>query len=83
MMDKEIIPHSRPSLSDSDIEAVASAIKSGQLSQGPKVAEFERKSADFIGKKEAASDQFSWMLGSVLEWTTGSRTWLRYRMVLL
>ncbi len=55
MMDNEIIPHSRPSLSDSDIEAVVSAIKSGQLSQGPKVAEFERKVADFIGKKEAAA----------------------------
>ncbi|NOR52574.1 MAG: hypothetical protein GQ536_00585 [Candidatus Aminicenantes bacterium] len=55
MMDNKIIPHSRPSLSDSDIEAVVSAIKSGQLSQGPKVAEFERKLADFIGKKEAAA----------------------------
>ena len=55
MMDNEIIPHSRPSLSDSDIEAVASAIKSGKLSQGPKVVEFERKVADFIGKKEAAA----------------------------
>jgi len=55
MMDKEIIPHSRPSLTDSDIKAVTSVLKSGQLSQGPKVAEFESKLALFIGKKKAAA----------------------------
>lgn len=55
MMDNEIIPHSRPSISDRDIEAVTSALKSGQLSQGHKVSEFERELARFIGKKRAAA----------------------------
>jgi dTDP-4-amino-4,6-dideoxygalactose transaminase len=55
MMPEEIIPHSRPSLSDSDTEAVISVLKAGQLSQGPKVREFERKLASFIGKKKAVA----------------------------
>ena len=55
MMDNEIIPHSRPLISDRDIEAVASAVKSGRLSQGPKVLEFEEQLARFIGKKKAAA----------------------------
>jgi perosamine synthetase len=55
MMDSEIIPHSRPSISGRDIDAVASVLKSGQLSQGQKVAEFEKRLAHFIGKKQAAA----------------------------
>lgn len=55
MMANEIIPHSRPSLSERDMEAVTSTIKSGQLSQGPRVAEFERKLASYIGVKMAAA----------------------------
>ncbi len=55
MMPNEIIPHSRPLLSDSDIQAVVSVLKSGQLSQGPKVREFEKKIARFIGKKKAVA----------------------------
>ena len=55
MMPDEIIPHSRPSISDSDIQAVASVLKSGQLSQGPKVREFEKKLALLIGKKKAVA----------------------------
>ena len=55
MMTDEIIPHSRPSISDSDIKAVVSVLKSGQLSQGPKVREFEKKMALLIGKKKAVA----------------------------
>ena len=55
MMDNEIIPHSRPLISERDIEAVNSVLKSGQLSQGHKVREFEGKLAHFIGKKKAAA----------------------------
>ncbi len=55
MMSNEIIPHSRPLLSDSDIKAVISVLKSGQLSQGPKVQEFENKLALLIGKKKAVA----------------------------
>jgi perosamine synthetase len=55
MMPDEIIPHSRPSISDSDIQAVVSVLKSGQLSQGPKVQELEKKLALLIGKKKAVA----------------------------
>lgn len=55
MMPDDIIPHSRPSISDSDIQAVVSVLKSGQLSQGPKVREFEKKLALLIGKKKAVA----------------------------
>ncbi len=52
-MPEEIIPHSRPLISDTDLNAVISVLKAGQLSQGPKVREFEQKLASFIGKKKA------------------------------
>jgi perosamine synthetase len=55
MMDKDIIPHSRPSITDSDLKAVASALKSGQLSQGPAVEKLETALAEFIGQKKAAA----------------------------
>jgi len=55
MMDNEIIPHSRPLITDSDIKAVTETLKSGQLSQGPEVEKFEGNLADFIGKKEASA----------------------------
>jgi dTDP-4-amino-4,6-dideoxygalactose transaminase len=55
MMPEETIPHSRPLLSDSDLNAVISVLKTGQLSQGPKVREFENKLASFIGKKKAVA----------------------------
>jgi dTDP-4-amino-4,6-dideoxygalactose transaminase len=54
-MSDDIIPHSRPYISDTDIKAVTNALKSGQLSQGPRVKEFERRLEDFIGKKKAAA----------------------------
>lgn len=55
MMTMKMIPHSRPSLDDSDIEAVTSVMRSGQLSQGPKVKEFEMKLASYIGKNQAVA----------------------------
>jgi perosamine synthetase len=55
MMADEIIPHSRPSISEADIQAVLSVLKSGQLSQGSRVLEFEKKVASLIGRKKAAA----------------------------
>ena len=55
MMDDKIIPHSRPFITDSDIEAVTSALRSGQLSQGPEVEKFERDLAELIGNKRGAA----------------------------
>ena len=54
-MEPAIIPHSRPSLEASDIRAVAAAMRSGPLAQGPRVIEFEKRIARFIGKKNAAA----------------------------
>lgn len=54
-MSERIIPHSRPLLTDSDIRAVVSVLESGQLAQGPRVEEFEKALAGFIGKKEAVA----------------------------
>lgn len=55
MTDTDIIPHSRPLIADSDLEAVTSVLKSSQLSQGPKVEKFERNLAEFIGQNKAAA----------------------------
>ena len=54
-MRETVIPHSRPSLSESDSRAVLSVLKSGQLSQGPVVERFEKQLATYIGKREAAA----------------------------
>ncbi|MCJ7580800.1 MAG: aminotransferase class I/II-fold pyridoxal phosphate-dependent enzyme, partial [Candidatus Aminicenantes bacterium] len=54
-MDYPVIPHSRPWITDSDIEAVNSVLKSGQISQGPKVSAFETKLASTIGKNFAVA----------------------------
>jgi len=54
-MDEKIIPHSRPFITDSDLKAITSTLKSDQLSQGPQVDKFERALAEFIGQKKAAA----------------------------
>lgn len=43
------VPHSRPTLGDADVQAVASVLRSGFISQGAKVAEFEREVATTLG----------------------------------
>ncbi|MEW6544196.1 MAG: DegT/DnrJ/EryC1/StrS family aminotransferase [Nitrospirota bacterium] len=44
-----IIPHSRPTLGDEAVQAVSSVVASGQVAQGPRVAEFERAVAKLVG----------------------------------
>ncbi len=44
-----IIPHSRPTLGPEEAEALAAVTRSGQLAQGPQVAEFERAMAAWMG----------------------------------
>ena len=50
-----IIPHSRPSLTDTDSKAVSSVLASGQIAQGPVIREFEKRFSDYIGSKDAAA----------------------------
>lgn len=45
----DVIPHSRPTLEDEDIQALIGVAQSGQVAQGPRVEEFERAMAAFVG----------------------------------
>jgi perosamine synthetase len=44
-----MIPHSRPSLGPAEAEAVLTVLRSGQIAQGPRVAQFEEGVARLIG----------------------------------
>lgn len=49
------IPLSRPDISDEDIEAVVSVLRTPNLSLGPEVAAFERAMARYVGTARAVS----------------------------
>lgn len=49
------LPFALPDIGDAEIDAVVTALKSGWLSSGPQVIEFERRFADFLGAAEAVS----------------------------
>lgn len=48
-----MIPYSRQLIDDSDIEAVVSVLKSGFLTQGPRVPEFEERLCELTGAAHA------------------------------
>jgi dTDP-4-amino-4,6-dideoxygalactose transaminase len=50
-----IIPHSRPTIDQSDIQAVSDVLASGHIAQGEKVKEFEKAVAEFVGVKYAVA----------------------------
>ncbi|MBM4240875.1 MAG: DegT/DnrJ/EryC1/StrS family aminotransferase [Euryarchaeota archaeon] len=50
-----MIPIANPILGDEEIEEVVKVLKSGFIAQGPKVAEFERMFADYVGTKHAVA----------------------------
>ncbi len=45
------IPHSRPTLGETDLQAMAEVLQSGFIAQGAKVAAFEREMAGMLGVK--------------------------------
>jgi dTDP-4-amino-4,6-dideoxygalactose transaminase len=49
-----VIDHSRPSISDEDVERVARVVRSGQLAQGPEVRGFEAELAARLGVEDVA-----------------------------
>lgn len=49
------IPYGRQHITDEDIEAVVATLRSDFLTQGPKIDEFERKFADYVGAKYAVA----------------------------
>lgn len=49
------IPYGRQSINESDIQAVVDVLKSDYVTTGPKVPEFEKKVADYVGAKYAVA----------------------------
>jgi dTDP-4-amino-4,6-dideoxygalactose transaminase len=49
MVQKFMIPHSRPTLDEGDLSLVSEVIRSGQIVQGEVVEKFEKRVAKFIG----------------------------------
>lgn len=49
------IPYGRQSINEADIDAVAEVLRSDYVTTGPKIAEFERKVADYVGAKYAVA----------------------------
>jgi dTDP-4-amino-4,6-dideoxygalactose transaminase len=50
-----MIPFAKPFLTKDDAQSVFDTVLSGWVTQGPRVAEFERKFADFVGAKYAVA----------------------------
>lgn len=50
---KRSIPIAKPFIGEEEETAVVQALRSGWLSQGPRVAEFEREFANYVGAKHA------------------------------
>lgn len=49
------IPYGRQSLDEEDIQAVVEVLKSDYLTTGPRVADFEKKVAEYVGAKYAVA----------------------------
>jgi UDP-4-amino-4,6-dideoxy-N-acetyl-beta-L-altrosamine transaminase len=49
------IPYGRQNITEDDIEAVVSTLKSDYLTQGPKIAEFEKAFANYVDSKYAVA----------------------------
>ena len=50
-----LVPLSSPDIVEKDIQGVVNVLKSRFLSIGPKIVEFERKMAEYMGKKHAVA----------------------------
>jgi len=50
-----VIPHSKPTISPEDLEAVSAVLGSGQLAQGEQVRRFEEAVARFCGRRGAVA----------------------------
>jgi UDP-4-amino-4,6-dideoxy-N-acetyl-beta-L-altrosamine transaminase len=55
MQHKYNIPYGKQYISEEDIKAVAEVLRSDFLTQGPKIAEFEKRFAEYVGSKYAVA----------------------------
>ena len=53
--DTRMIPIAKPIIADDEIDEVVKVLRSGFIAQGPKVAEFEEKFAEYLGVKHAVA----------------------------
>ena len=51
----DIIPYGKHYIDEDDIQSVVDVLRHGMLTQGPKIAEFENKVADYVGAKYAVA----------------------------
>lgn len=51
----EAIPYGKQNITDKDIQVVVEALKSNYLTQGPRIAEFEKAFAEYVGAKYAVA----------------------------
>jgi hypothetical protein len=54
-MEQKIIPYGRQNITQEDIDAVIVALQSDYLTQGPKIIEFEKAFATYVGSKFAVA----------------------------
>ena len=54
-MRAEFLPFSRPSITEDDISAVAEVLRSGWITTGPNVTEFERAFSRYVGCRKAVA----------------------------
>lgn len=55
MAEQHYIPYGRQTIEDDDIQAVVDVLKSDFLTTGPKIAEFEKAVADYVGVEYAVA----------------------------
>ena len=49
------LPYGRQEITDADVEAVAAALRSDMITQGPRIEEFERAMAGYLGASDAVA----------------------------
>ncbi len=54
-MERKVIPYGRQNITEEDIQIVIATLKSDYLTQGPKVPEFEKAFAKYVGSKYAVA----------------------------
>jgi perosamine synthetase len=52
---RTVIPYGRHHIDEADIQAVVDCLRSGALTQGPKIAEFEQAVASYVGARYAVA----------------------------